>query len=142
MMKQHIMLLLLLPLLCWACQEDYTVDPTLMPEATQSGENTLGCLVEGWVYTSQRFGYPEQNTYEDEEGNRCISIHASVGRFTSLEFTLVNPVEGAVCSYTDVRFDGRELEDGEAYITRLDDKVLSGTFSGGRISEGRFDLMK
>ena len=31
-------------------------------------------------------------------------------------------------------------EDGEAYITRMDGTIISGTFSGGSIKEGRFDI--
>lgn len=140
-MKKHLLLLLLLPLLCGACKEDYTVDPTLMPEATQDGRNILGCLIDGWVYSSERFGLPSVNTYEDEEGNRCMTVHAKVDRFGALEFTLVNPTEKSTCHYTKAYFNNEKLDDGEAYITRMDEKVVSGTFAGPRIREGRFDLM-
>ena len=60
--------------------------------------------------------------------------------FTTLEFTLVNPVENSECTYTHVLLGGQKLEDGKAFITRKDGVILSGTFSGTRIKEGRFDV--
>ncbi|WP_243462699.1 hypothetical protein [Bacteroides stercorirosoris] len=42
------LLFLFLLVLCCACEEDKSVDPTLMPEATTTGQNTLGCLIDGW----------------------------------------------------------------------------------------------
>ena len=49
--------------------------------------------------------------------------------------------------YTDAVFkDGNKqeerLEDGIVNITRFDlnNKIISGTFEGGRVTEGRFDL--
>ena len=52
------LLFLFLLVCCCACDEDKTVDPTLMPEATTTGANTLGCLIDGWVYASGRYGTP------------------------------------------------------------------------------------
>lgn len=133
------LLFLFLLVLCCACEEDKSVDPTLMPEATTTGQNTLGCLVDGWVYASGRFGKPDVRTY-DEEGNHYVTIGAEVGVFSHLRFTLVNPRQGAVCNYINATFDEEALEDGEAYITRMNGTVISGTFSGGNIKEGRFDI--
>ncbi len=133
------LLFLFLLVLCCACEEDKSVDPTLMPEATTTGENTLGCLIDGWVYASGRFGKPDVRTY-DEEGNYYVRITAEVGVFSSLHFTLVNPRQGAVCTYVNTSFDGETLEDGEAYITRMNGTIISGTFGGGSIEEGRFDI--
>lgn len=61
------LLFLFLLICCCACEEDRSVDPTLMPEATTTGENTLGCLIDGWVYTSGRYGIPSARFYDDEE---------------------------------------------------------------------------
>ncbi|WP_294613506.1 hypothetical protein [uncultured Bacteroides sp.] len=133
------LLFLFLLVLCCACEEDKSVDPTLMPEATTSGQNTLGCLIDGWVYTSGRFGKPDVSTY-DEEGSHYVRIAAEVGVFSALHFTLVNPRQGAACTYINASFDGEKLEDGEAYITRMNGTIISGTFSGGNIREGRFDI--
>lgn len=133
------LLFLLIIFACSACEEDRSIDPTLMPEATMTGENTLGCLIDGWVYTSGRFGKPTASAYSNEDGN-YVTIQASVDLFTTLEFTLVNPSVGTECVYTDAIFDKQKREDGKAIITRKDGTVISGTFSGGSITEGRFDI--
>lgn len=133
------LLYLSLLLIFWACDEDKSVDPTIMPPATTTGENTIGCLVDGWIYASGRFGKPKVNAYE-EKGNHYVKIQSEVGLFTILSLTLVDPGEGATCTYTNATFDGGVIEDGKAYITRLDGQVISGTFAGGEISEGRFDV--
>lgn len=52
---RHLLFICLL-LFCVACEENESVDPTIMPEATTTGANTFGCLVDGWVYTSGRWG--------------------------------------------------------------------------------------
>ena len=54
---RHLLFICLL-LFCVACEENESVDPTIMPEATTTGANTFGCLVDGWVYTSGRWGMP------------------------------------------------------------------------------------
>lgn len=134
------LLFLFLLVLCCACEkEDKSVDPTLMPEATTTGENTLGCLVDGWIYVGGRFGTPTVRVYDDED-NHYIAIEAQVDLFKELHFTLVNPLQGAKCTYINAGFDGGALEDGEAYITRMNGSIISGTFSGGSVKDGRFDL--
>ncbi|MFQ6928057.1 MAG: hypothetical protein ACLRS8_08460 [Parabacteroides merdae] len=53
---RHLLFICLL-LFCVACEENESVDPTIMPEATTTGANTFGCLVDGWVYAlSGRWG--------------------------------------------------------------------------------------
>lgn len=136
-MKKLFFLFLLF--LCSACEEDKTIDPTLMPEPTTSGYNTFGCLIDGWVYTGERFGKPEASAYSNEQGH-YVTIKATVDQYTELEFTLVNPKENAECTYTDAALDGKKLEEGKAYITRNDEAVISGTFSGGIVTKGRFDI--
>lgn len=72
-MIKYLITIILTVALCCACDgEDFSVDPTLMPPATQTGANTFGCLIDGWVYTGQRYGpdhkasyYPAYN--EDEK---------------------------------------------------------------------------
>lgn len=42
---RHLLFICLL-LFCVACEENESVDPTIMPEATTTGANTFGCLVD------------------------------------------------------------------------------------------------
>ena len=59
-MIKYLSTIVLTVALCCACDgEDFSADPTLMPPATQTGANTFGCLIDGWVYTGQRYG-PDQ----------------------------------------------------------------------------------
>ena len=116
-MKKFLFLLLILA--CASCSEDTSIDPTLMPEATSEGRNTFGCLLDGWVYTSGRFGLPQATSYTDESA-----------------LTLENPVAHSTCPYTG----SGNLGDGEAFITRNDGKVISGTFQGEDVTQGRFDI--
>ncbi len=66
---KHIVFICLL-FFCIACEENKSVDPTLMPEATATGANTFGCLVDGWVSVSGRWGLPvaEFTQLEDSTG--------------------------------------------------------------------------
>ena len=77
--------------------------------------------------------------FNDEE-NHYVTIDAEIGVFNSLHLVLVNPRQGANCTYTDAAFGREDLEDGEAHIIRMDGTIISGTFSGGSIKEGRFDI--
>lgn len=129
-------------LLCCACQdEDKSIDPTLMPEATSMGKNTLGCLIDGWIYTSGRFGKPTARTATGKDNTPLVIISAPVDAMATLQFTLVDPKQGQRCRYIDTRFSDGVPGDGEAHISRMDGKVISGTFSGEGISEGRFDII-
>ena len=56
-MIKYLITIILTVALCCACDgEDFSADPTLMPPATQTGANTFGCLIDGWIYTGQRYG--------------------------------------------------------------------------------------
>ena len=74
---RHLLFICLL-LFCVACEENESVDPTIMPEATTTGANTFGCLVDGWVYTSGRWGMPSAEYLEREEGS-SVTVSAQVG---------------------------------------------------------------
>lgn len=137
-MKKLLFLFTLL-LFCACDEEDKSVDPTIMPAATTTGENTLGCLIDGWIYASGRYGKPQVTAFKEKE-DHYIRIESQVGIFINMSFVLVNPAPGATCSYQNATFDGGLLEDGEAHITRMDGRVISGTFSGGGVTEGRFDV--
>lgn len=73
---RHLLFICLL-LFCVACEENESVDPTIMPEATTTGANTFGCLVDGWVYTSGRWGMPSAEYLEREEGS-SVTVSAQV----------------------------------------------------------------
>ena len=103
------LLFLFLLICCCACEEDRSVDPTLMPEATTTGENTLGCLIDGWVYTSGRYGIPSARFYDEEE-NHYVAIDAEVGIFSGLHLVIVNPRQGASCTYIDAVFDREDSQ--------------------------------
>ncbi|WP_293732416.1 hypothetical protein ACPYIV_16280 [Parabacteroides sp. ASD2025] len=135
---RHILFICLL-LFCMACEENKSIDPTIMPEATETGANTFGCLVDGWVYASGRWGLPnaEYMVLEDSTG---MTVSAQVDFGTYLRFTIANPKQGKTLPYKDASFDNQKIEDGKVYISRMSDGVFSGTFEGGRVTKGRFDL--
>lgn len=124
---------------CLACDEDYTVDPTLLPPATTTGAKTMGCLVDGWVYSSKRFGDTSVDVYQVERGDSVV-ISAYVGDYGILKLSILNPEEKKTLPYVDAFLDEQKLEDGEVNITRMSGGVLSGTFEGGSVTRGRFDV--
>ena len=100
---KHILFICLL-FFCIACEENKSVDPTLMPEATATGTNTFGCLVDGWVSVSGRWGVPvaEFTQLEDSTG---MTISAQIGFDSYLRFSIPNPKQGETLPYTNVSFD-------------------------------------
>lgn len=63
-MIKYLITIVLTIALCCACDgEDFSADPTLMPPATQTGANTFGCLIDGWIYTGQRYGPDHKASY-------------------------------------------------------------------------------
>ena len=135
---RHILFICLL-LFCMACEENKAIDPTIMPEATETGANTFGCRGDGWVCASGRWGLPnaEYMVLEDSTG---MTVSAQVDFGTYLRFTIANPKQGETLPYKDASFDNQKIEDGKVYISRMSDGVFSGTFEGGRVTKGRFDL--
>lgn len=135
---KHILFICLL-FFCIACEENKSVDPTLMPEATATGTNTFGCLVDGWVSVSGRWGLPvaEFTQLEDSTG---MTISAQIGFDSYFRFSIPNPKQGETLPYVNASFDNQTISDGKVHITRMSDGIFSGTFEGDRITEGRFDL--
>lgn len=133
--------LFLIVLSAWlvSCEEDKSVDPTLMPEATAEGLDTFGCLIDGWVYTSGRYGLPHVSDESSGSESRFV-LTAPVAQFENISLTFFAPVAGQECTYSAALSSGEDLGEGRAYISRHDGFVFSGTFAGGRISEGRFDI--
>ena len=98
---RHLLFICLL-LFCVACEENESVDPTIMPEATTTGANTFGCLVDGWVYTSGRWGMPSAEYLEREEGS-SVTVSAQVGLGSYIRFTIADPKEGETLPYLKIK---------------------------------------
>lgn len=109
---KHILFICLL-FFCIACEENKSVDPTLMPEATATGANTFGCLVDGWVSVSGRWGLPvaEFTQLEDSTG---MTVSAQIGFDSYLRFSIPNPKQGETLPYTNVSFDNQKIGDGKS----------------------------
>lgn len=135
---KHLIVICLL-FCCIACEENKSVDPTLMPEATSTGANTFGCLVDGWVSVSGRWGLPKAEFIQLEDSS-VMKVSAEVGFDSYLRFTIANPRPDETVPYTDASFDSQAIGDGTVRITRMSDGTFSGTFEGDRIAKGRFDL--
>ncbi len=149
-MKKYILFIAYFCLCCTACTEDMSVDPTVMPEATTTGQETFGCLVDGWIYAGGRYYWTDISIKGIYSGSISFTyvesldeIHASVvvGPIQSIGFKIQHPEEGEETTYTDAWFGQEELEDGKVTITRFDkkNKIISGRFEGGRMTQGRFD---
>ncbi len=148
---------LLLALCCFACSsEDKTIDPTVLPESTTTGQNTFGCLIDGWVYAGGRY-YPA-NIFESRTGDsveftysdkdKKVFARIQVGKDEVFSFTIEPPiVQGQKTTFTEAVLKnwGHETKpvEGEVTITRfdLDEMIICGTFQGGRITNGRFDAL-
>ena len=102
---RHLLFICLL-LFCVACEENESVDPTIMPEATTTGANTFGCLVDGWVYTSGRWGMPSAEYLEREEGS-SVTVSAQVGLGSYIRFTIADPKEGETLPYVNLCFENQ-----------------------------------
>lgn len=124
---------------CIACEENKSVDPTLMPEVTMTGANTFGCVIDGWVFACGRWGLPVAEFIQLEDSS-SMNVSAKVGFDSFLSFTIANPRQGETVPYTNVSFDNQRMEGGTVHVTRMSDGIFSGTFEGDRIKKGRFDL--
>lgn len=142
------LLCILFSILCLSGCEDPTVDTTIMPDVTTSGEDTFGCLVDGWLYVGGRY----EKYYDDkwksihceyDLGANRMEIEAWVKADKKISFTILFPQVGGVCAMKELRFGNEVLEDGTVQISRLDqyNKIVSGTFGNdGRLTHGRFDI--
>ena len=123
-----------------------------MPPATTIGAETFGCLIDGWLYVGGRYrdyGYwfgPSVDSpsikflYNEKQAEVDVSVMVKQDRY--IRFTIVSPQEGQESEFTNVRFGEEKLKNGTVTITRFDTErnIISGTFSGGRITNGRFDV--
>jgi hypothetical protein len=135
---------LLFAILLSSCNENEYIDPTVMPEKTTSGNNTFGCLVDGWIYTGGRYlDWGSSIHFRYYRENNFFTVSVKVRNNNYIYLTINNPVENQTCTFTDALFDNDTLGSGEVKITRFDkeQRILSGTFSGSRITHGRFDVV-
>ena len=123
-----------------------------MPPATTIGAETFGCLIDGWLYVGGRYrdyGYwfgPSVDSpsikflYNEKQAEVDVSVMVKQDRY--IRFTIVSPQEGQESEFTNARFGEEKLKNGTVTITRFDTErnIISGTFSGGRITNGRFDV--
>ena len=96
-MIKYLSTIVLTVALCCACDgEDFSADPTLMPPATQTGANTFGCLIDGWVYTGQRYGPDHKASYYpayNEDEKATVHVYVWVDDNTSISFNIIDPKE-------------------------------------------------
>lgn len=147
-MKKYILILLSI-ISFWSCIDDETVDVTVMPPATTTGENTFGCLVDGWLYVGGRYRNWDQSglwtskSFFYDEKEKQLSASVAVNPDFNIRFTILSPKEGEESVITDIKFAEEELENGTAFISRFDTnmKIISGTFGNGNpLTNGRFDV--
>lgn len=146
-MKKLLLLILFIPLLI-SCNEDQTIDPTVMPEATTTGANTFGCLVDGWVYVGGRYSYLLQSpgsalTFRYNKERETMEAEAMVRNGVLIKFSIVNPRDNMETVYVNATFDEGALPNGKVFITRFDReaRIISGRFEGERMTHGRFDMV-
>ena len=94
MIKYLITIVLTIALCCSCDREDFSADPTIMPPATQTGANTFGCLIDGWVYTGQRYDSDDKASYypaRNEDEKAIVSIDVRVDNNASISFNMIDP---------------------------------------------------
>lgn len=105
-MIKYLSTIVLTVALCCACDgEDFSADPTLMPPATQTGANTFGCLIDGWVYTGQRYGPDHKASYYpayNEDEKATVHVYVWVDTNTSISFNIIDPKEKNITVYSDI----------------------------------------
>lgn len=157
--------------LCAKCEDETPKNPIdLLPPATQTGENTFGCLVDGEAFTPDGRPLSFTKDYIFSNGKYYLSVNASRivdGDVISIGCSSegIDIIEGQnyfLLERTDGKVSGRyfALSDafytnsqytGEMKITKHDNNnyIMSGTFwfdvkdKKGivhQIREGRFDI--
>ena len=103
-MIKYLITIVLTIALCCACDgEDFSADPTLMPPATQTGANTFGCLIDGWIYTGQRYGPDHKASYYpayNEDEKATVHVYVWVDTNTSISFNIIDPKEKNITVYS------------------------------------------
>ncbi|MDR1983864.1 MAG: hypothetical protein LBQ28_03455 [Prevotellaceae bacterium] len=130
---------------CTGCDEDKRIDVSVLPEETNTGANTFGCVVDGWVYVGGRyFSNKHSILFICDSMYSEMNVIVQVEHNSNIKFIINNPEEGKECILTDVYFNHTKLPDGTANITLFDKErnIVSGRFEcGERIKHGRFDVV-
>ena len=148
-MKKYIIPFILVFVFFCSCTEDASIDPTIMPPSTTEGLNTFGCLMDGWIYAGGRFSKPHAYYIpSNDEEEEHVVINAEINSGEYISFRINQPSKGSTVTYTNATYssinnDSQKLEDGTVDIIRFDKQkhIISGTFEGGNIKEGRFDII-
>ncbi|MCS2821087.1 hypothetical protein NXW78_06875 [Bacteroides ovatus] len=95
-MKKYILILFSI-ISFWSCTEDESIDITVLPSVTTTGDNTFGCLMDGWIYVGGRYlnwGHSYVWTYDSfhyypEEDK--LSVNVSVKPDINIHFIILSP---------------------------------------------------
>ena len=167
-MKKFNLIVCIFAIVFTSCKEDKLVDVTVLPEQTQTGKGTFGCLVDGNIYVGGRYADHYNGFEKDHESinfiysataktmNVIVKVKPDDKNDGYIKFTidsLENNVTSQTCRFTNARF-GLHFDDnkggdlqldsiGTVKITRMDysGKIISGVFYGKRVTEGRFDVI-
>lgn len=154
-------------LLCASsCELFKEVEPkvwTELPPATQTGENTIGCLVDGELWATGKlrgsFKFPAMKAEYRDYGDEVHLDFYAEGKEGFIGFVLINPIIGinkakVACSFNKISGCTVKLSPiTNLIITKMDLEkgILSGLFAFDvpcsedankilHITEGRFDL--
>ena len=171
---KNIFILFVFATALFGCDKDDDPQPInpvdQLPPATQTGENTFGCLLDGKVFTPGNRPNPLDCYYQFVDGgyyfvlrsnrdinNKLITIGCSIQKLEISEnqtYQLKEKLDGNAFGFYFSAFDFYETDNiykGEMHITKLDmnAQIVSGTFwfniidNQGMIHEirnGRFDV--
>lgn len=135
---RHLLFICLL-LFCVACEENDRSIRRSCPKLLRPGRIHLVAWLTAGCIQAAGGGCLSAEYLEREEGS-SVTVSAQVGLGSYIRFTIADPKEGETLPYVNLSFENQNMEDGKVYISRMSDGVFSGTFEGGRITEGRFDL--
>ena len=164
--KSVLFILLTFLILLTSCEEKEKVW-TELPPATETGANTIGCMVDGQLWATEKLpGYTLRPrmmaTYTVYKTDSVVlEYYAESKDKSGIGFTVINPKAGANdiyylgCSFSSISFcDGlTALNISGLDITKLDieNHILSGTFNfqvhcsndsskKANLTDGRFDV--
>ncbi len=95
-MKNLLFLLtILLTLSCCKNNDDNPTDPIdQLPPATQTGEQTFGCLINGEAFLPDNFGSGRPNAfYQFSGGKYTLGLSASKGAGRDLEYIIIGGID-------------------------------------------------
>jgi len=154
-MKRYYYIVFFLVIILAACRKDTSVDVTVMPQETTTGENTFGCIIDSWIYVGGRYrDYGTESIVFKFNGSDKMDVEVKVlglnEPYAYIAFTIINLHDLPRCEFINARWldrlignkDGEPLGSGTVKITRFDKEanIISGRFSGGKIAHGQFDV--